>query len=612
MFDEASGALLGAIKKQVLPGGAVRGYQYGAETIGMSSRTIDIQFPEPFTYQSEVPEYTATVNWRAPELYFSSDYVVAIFEAMSLDVPQSHVQVYQWVGDHWVMQDLGSYDGYFYDHLLGWDQFQSQSLMSQVRADLIQNLKEDAPLAGAVASAFNDFLGDEAKLWYNVGDALAHGNIGAAAVAYIKGEIKVLEDVLEDLWNGLIQQLKDIKSLIDNIAGSGHDKWVDAQNQLGSKRQDYINGHPRKVHHITLQDQFFAIASVEEGNTAYLFRKDDVQPGVWHQGAYPVNIYSRHFDMASGDKFVAIHDNASDITYLFAWNEASHQWDRLVKRYPFIGKTREESQFTDQSFDDLLSAHKGQRSGMGAANNVIVVALTDVVGNHGDVWVLHHDENMKWTQHRSSFTNPVPNHDSDPLSVGKYEDARVQVAMGNSFAGIQVYSHLPVPAATLSDLPNQLLASTWTLIQHFLDDTNAKNASYMAHWPEAMNSVSVTHLHSGSGQMGLSANVSGNVFNKVGNAYNLLIGSSDGYAKDDGKNYSFRIDGDPAQSGSLNIKQFSSAYHTNAFAPDITSTTVEAHNHTKKIPKFYQYNPNTAGGQSVDKWSLVAPASNEE
>ncbi len=172
LYNPSTGALYAAIKQQTLPEGVSYAYQYGKQKIEGSATDIEITFPD----NPHNDTFDVDSRWSAPELFYGSDYVVAIFESQDLTQRQSYVKVYQWVGDRWFEKDIGLFKGYFYDRYFAKDQYR-KGVLKGLKENVFKAIEKDYPAAFGVLTGFEDLLKGTGKTLYKVGDDISKWRI---------------------------------------------------------------------------------------------------------------------------------------------------------------------------------------------------------------------------------------------------------------------------------------------------------------------------------------------------------------------------------------------------------------------------------------------------
>ncbi|MFC5048363.1 RHS repeat-associated core domain-containing protein [Aquimarina hainanensis] len=609
LYNAANGALYGAIKQQTLSEGVSYAYHYGKEQIQGSSKDIEIKFPkEPYN-----SKFKLSSKWSAPELFYGSDYVVAIFESQDLTLRQSYVKVYQWIGDRWIEKDIGQFDGYFYDRYYAKDQY-TKGFLKQLKSNVFEAIGNTFPVAAGVLNGFEDALKDTGKTLYKVGDDISHGEIGKAIKDWFEGSFNGLKDIAKDIAAGLEKEVDELILIENQIFGSNETIFLDTQKKLYELRDKDASDNPRKVYHVTLQDHFFALTSSWGGQQVAIVQKNNLVPGEWITNREGVNIMSKFFTFDSGDNFVALLDEVTDFLYIYSWD--GQIWSTYSKPL----KTSFNARITSNSgknnveiaLDGLLGPNGEEpeqrldhRSAINAKNNMIIAVITDSQGINADVNLLYHDENMNWKSKgtqlnkKAALIGDNTHLNTDQLSrfsIFMGRDAKIDVKMGNSFAVLQTYNNEDENIPDVSDIP-----LVGTLIGSFVPDTKKINSTYGITWDENYDNISLTHLHSAAGQSGVESFIVGDVINKIGKSHSLIVGSNDALAPADGKNYAFRYTGSDFLS-----YQIESPYYTGSFANDVSTAIVEGANKAYKIPKFYQYDPN------IEEWGEIGNASQEQ
>ncbi len=612
LYDPSTGALYAAIKQQTLPEGISYAYHYGKQKIKGSSTDIAITFPK----ETENKNYGGIKSpWSAPELFYGSDYVVAIFESQDLTKRLSHVKVYQWIGDRWIEQDLGQYEGYFYDRYQGKDQY-SKSTLKTMKEKIFEVIEDVAPEAMGVINAFEDTLKDEAKTFYKVGDDIVHGQNGDAIKDWYAGQFTALKDIALDIASGFEQEAEQLKILIDGLFGSTAAQFTDHQKKLYEARDKDAAKHPRKTYHITLQDNFFSLTSTWGSSQVIIVHKNPLISGDWKVNPENITLTSKFFTFDSGDNFVVLLDEVTDFIYIYSWDGLIWSTYSRQLRTDFTSRIKSISGKSPlaQTLDivlgtteDTKEAKLDHRSAISAKNNLIIAVITDSHGINADVSLLYHDENMNW-ESKGTQLNKKEAILGDKMDLAIYEekiplfsnllgkDGKIDLKIGNSFAVLQTYDNINEQFPGADDIP-----IIGTFIGDFLPDMKKINSTYGIVWDENYDNIRIDHLHTAAGQTGVESFIVGDVIHKIGKAHSLMVGSSDALAPSDGKNYAFRYTGKRFLSG-----EFASPYYSSGFSNDITSSIVESSDKTAKIPKFHQYDPYS------ESWKEIENASTQE
>ncbi len=605
MYNSVNGALYGVIKQETRPEGVSYAYYYGQKEITEGSKSIEINFPD-FPVN---PKYDVTSKWTAPELFYGPDYVVAIFESQDLDIPQSYVKVYQWVGDKWLEDDIGKFDGYFYDRYFSKDQY-SKGVLSQAKKTLFDNGSKLIPVATGALNGVNDALKDIGKTFYKTGEDISEGNVGKAIEDWVVGELTLLKDITEDLLASFEDEARAIEHVFDELTGNKEALFKDRQRDLYDARVQDESDNPRKVYHVTLQDKFFAMTTSMGGEQVVISRKNELVAGKWITSPEKTKASSKFFTLDSGDNFVVLLDELTDILYLYSWDGLV--WDTALTTLVTDFNKTIISGWKNNIERDLNSLLGGaensenrldHRSAISAKNNMILAVITDSHGVNAEATIFHHDENMNWSSNAEQINKKgvVLNklgtqQKSDNLAavlLGK--DGKIDLKVGNSFAVLQTYDNLDENLPDPSSIP--LIGS---LISDFVPDGKKTNSTYGIVWDEDFDNIHITYLNSGIGQTGVESFIVGDVINKIGRAHSLLIGSNNALFPDDGKNYAFRFNGEE-----FLANEFDSPYYTSGFSNDVTSTLTESSDKAYKTPQFYQFDPNT------DQWGQITNASQE-
>ncbi|CAM1344489.1 coiled-coil domain-containing protein [Tenacibaculum amylolyticum] len=613
LYNPNTGALYGALKQQTLPDGISYGYHYGKQQINGASKNIPITFPD----RIQNPEYpdAERVPWTAPQLFYGTDYVVAIFESMDISNRKSYVKVYQWIGDRWIEDDKGVFDDYFYDNYRAKDGY-TQSIWKSIKEDLGRFIGRIVPLSEAF-NALNNAVTDASKTIYRVGDDLiAKKNVKKAIKDWFDGTGQLIKDVALDV-------LSSLETYFENIFGGN--SFIANLKRLYEKRTKDQEKFPRKVYHITMEKDFFALTRSLGGSQIDIFRKNTLVPGQWDLSREVAKITSKFFTMDSGDNFVVVLDELTDFMYIYSWDGLIWNTDFTVLKSDFDELIETRTHLVEDQLNDVFNLggetelQKAQhRSAITAKNNMILAVITDSYGVNADITIFHHDENMKWNQSNKQVNKkakvaaglaqkenePDEAYSSKIQRLGELlgRDGNIDVDLGNSFAVLQTYSNLDENKyPTISDAPifGDLLAG-------LTPDINKINSTYAIVWSEDYSKISLQHLHSAFGQEGINTFIVGDVINKVGQSHSLLVPNlSDVPAN--GKNYAFRYVGNKEFYG----KEISSPYYTSSFGNDVTSALVEDTDKTYKTPEFYQFNPNALGTRE-NAWSLISNASTEQ
>lgn len=623
VFNYETGALFGAIKSVTIPGGGSYIYRYDKVGIERSSLDFDIPFPANFVYTDEANNRVSEV-WRAPRLFFMNDYVVVLHELNSYDRKVTNVGICTWIGDRWKYQNFGHYEGFFYNryHL---EDYHEKNMVSTIKNSLMTGISQNIPIIGGLMNAFNDDISDMITQYYTIGEDLAEGHVGAAFREFFVGNFNRIKDVVEDVFQAVVDEVEDIDNMVLDIFGIKPHKLD--QLELAKKEEQYAAHNPRKIYHITLQKDFFALASSsgtnDEGDynqDVHIFEKDPLIDGKWARSSMPVMISSKYFDLGSGNEFVTLFDECTDVIYTFT----NHRYRRWVADFIRINQvlTQDEMNATsaitanvgnllqqtfgglpteDQDYLNMLSVNK--RSAIATRNNYILVITSEADGSHARIQMFHHDKNKEWNWARpaeKAFDKTlIPLDAADGMqriAQGLNANSLLQLKAGNSIAALQVYDNLNTEA--YDDVVGFMFGGVGTVdgssdpidplagIQNdFMQDMSAMNATYGIVWNEEMTQLEVNLLHAGIGQTGLKMFVNGNVIQKVGRAYSSLIGSQS--LHENGYNYAFRYNGEK-----FICSKFASDYFTSAMAPDVCSQLVEASDKAYKTPQFRQYYAN--------------------
>ncbi len=610
LYNPETGALYGAIKQYTKPEGISYAYRYGKQKIEGSSTDIEISFPANPINET----YGTTSRWSAPELFYGSDYVVAIFESQDLTKRQSYVKVYHWIGDRWVEKDLGKFKGYFYDRYLSKDQY-TKGVFKQLKEKVFEKIAAVSPVAMSVINGFEDALKGEAKSFYKVGEDVISGDIGTAIQNWYKGQFTVIKDIVLDIASGLEKEAEKLKELIEGEFGSGETQFINHQKELYTARDKDAAKHPRKVYHVTLQDTFFVLVSSEGESQVIISYKNNLVLGEWIQKTEIANLTSKYFTLDSDDEFVAILDEITDFLYIYTWDGHIISTYSRQLRTDFKTKINETTGDTLENAFSSIIGTEGEsveekldhRSAISIKNNLIVAVITDSHGIHADISLLYHDENMNWKL-KGKKINKKATLVGDRIDLNIYKekipllssflgkDGKIDVQAGNSFAVLQTYDNWDQNIPDAGDIP--ILGD---LITHFVPDMKKINSTFGIVWDENYENIQLKHLHTAAGQSEIESFIIGDVIHKVGKAHSLLIGSNDTLAPSDGKNYAYRYTGKEFLS-----KELVSPYYSSGYANDIASTLIESSNKAYKTPQFHQFNPNTL------EWSKIENASEEQ
>ncbi|WP_348704046.1 RHS repeat-associated core domain-containing protein, partial [Tenacibaculum sp. 190524A02b] len=609
LYNTTNGALFGAIKQENMPEGVSYAFQYGKQKITGASKTLPITFPKaPFN-----DKYKVTSRWSAPELFYGNDYVVAIFESQDLTQRKSHVKVYQWIGDRWNEQDLGTFNGYFYDRYPAKDQY-SKGILKQAKGKLFEALGKTpgGQQLNGVINALNDGFSDFGKTLYRTGDDLAHGKVGKAIEDWFKGQGKLIEDVVLDIAASFEKEAEQLVNLIIEGFGTNQQKFIVDQKKLYEQRQKDEANNPRKQYHVVLQDDFFALTTSYGGSEVNIIQKNKLVPGTWNNISKRANLTSKFFSFESGTNFVALLDELTDFLYIYTWDGLiwNIEMTKLNANFNNTIAFKQGKDALENAFDGVFNAPENEenrldhRSAITAKNNMILAVVTDSQGTNAEITIFHHDENRNWTTNGQQInkkaaaakTISLHNTAAERLSAIMGRDGKLDVKMGNSFAVLQTYDNLDENLPDVGDIP-----LVGNLISGFVPDMKKINMTYGITWDENFENINLEFLHAAAGQTGVESFVVGDVINKIGKAHSLLVGSNNGLDAEDGKNYAFRYDGNQFLG-----KQFSSPYYTSGFANDVVSTLTESDDKAFKTPQFYQYDPNTNG------WTLINKASQEQ
>ena len=603
LYDVTTGALYGAIKCRTLPTGLSYGYHYGKEKMNGSSKAIAITFPAaPYNSKYEVHS-----KWSAPELFYGSDYVVAIFESQDLTLRKSFVRVYHWVGDRWESQDIGEYSGYFYDRYFAKDQY-SKGVISNIESAIGNGISTALPALSGILQGLNDlFRGN--KRMYKVMEDSTNGQHLQAFKDFIEGEGDMFKDVALDIAAGFEKEAEIFKGFIDELVGDKATLFVDHQKKLYEARDKDEIKHPRKEYHISLHSNFFTLTAPFMGNELLIVQKDDLHSGIWKTHSKLIAITSKFFKIESSANFIAVLDEVTDLLYVYSWDGLI--WNTHItqlkadfnpKITSIVGKNSLEIAL-DGLFGNTGEAPEqrlSHRSSIAVRNNMILAIVTDSHGTNIEATIYWHDENMTWSHH-SQFINKKAKilHDYNHLAITQLQrisgmlgrDSKIDVKLGNSFGVLQVYDNLDENILQPEDLP--IIGS---IIGSLKPDYRKINNTYGLVWDEDYQNIRLEYLHSSIGQDGIETFVVGDVINKIGHVHSLIIGSSG----DNGKNHMFRYNGETFLKHAVN-----SPYYSSGFGNDISSAVVES-GASFKTPKFYQYDPNT------ERWTIIDNTSQEQ
>ena len=604
LYDVTTGALYGAIKRRTLPTGLSYGYHYGKEKMNGSSKAIAITFPAaPYNSKYEVHS-----KWSAPELFYGSDYVVAIFESQDLTLRKSFVRVYHWVGDRWESQDIGEYSGYFYDRYFAKDQY-SKSVISNLEKSIMDVLKRVNPGLETELNQLNDFFTDETKRIIKVGNDIAHGSFDKAIKDFFVGMFDTFKDAKLDIAAFYEKEIEILKTYVDELTGNKAALFVDHQKQLYEARDMMIAKYPRKKYHISLASNFFTLVNTSLGHEVLIVQKQSERNGSWLTHSESTAITSKFMSLGSGENFVSALDEVTDMLYIYSWDGLI--WNTHVTQLKADFNTKITSNTGKNNVElalDGLFGNTGEsaeqclshRSSIAVKNNAILTVITDSHGINIEVNILWHDENMGWHSSGKQLNKRallLSKHQSVAVSqlqrISKHlgRDGKIDVKLGNSFGVLQVYDNFDENILQPEDLP--IIGS---LIGDFKPDYKKFNSTYAIVWDEAYSNIRIQHLHSASAQDGIETFVVGDVINKIGRAHNLIVGNTG----DNGKNHMFRYNGKDFLSHVIN-----SPYYSSGFGNDISSVVVESNDKIYKTPQFYQYDPHT------EQWTIIENASQE-
>lgn len=621
IFSSATSALYGAIKSITIPGGGSYIYKYDEVQIAGSSLTFDIPFPTDVNYTDEVNN-DVTVGWLAPKLFFMNDYVVVIHEINAHDRKLSNIGTCTWIGDRWEYQDFGNFEGLYYDRYHN-EAYHEKNMINTIKTSLLSGLSSRAPIVGGLMNAFNDAISDDIANLYTEVEDLARGDVGAAIRDYFKGEFKIMEDIVLDIIAALETEFENYEYNIQDLLGiRTHES---SEQQLVNDHADYISKNPRKKYHIALQKDFFSIASaqgeLQDGNVnqaVHIFEKDPLVQGKWDRFSKPIRVTSKYFDLHAGNEFVTVFDECSDGMFTFT-KDSYLDWKGSFFRINQVLSDEEVTNVSaitagidvgiqeafgsmsdvDKEYLNMLSVNK--RSTIAARNNFIIVTTSEADGANARIQMFHHNKNNVWNWRSPAEVRfdktliPIDVAQGlQALSDGLGLNSVLELKTGNSIAALQVYDNLNMEALNdilevttggvgATDGSTDPINPLSTIQSDFLQDMSAMNATYGIVWNEDMTNIDVQLLHASIGQTGIKTYINGNVIQKIGKAYSLLVGSHD----DNGMNYAFRYDGEK-----FVTSKFASQYFTSAMAPDVASQMIESADKAYKTPVFSQYNAN--------------------
>jgi hypothetical protein len=564
IFNASNGALFGAIKSVILPTGGSHIYRYDRQEIPGSNRVFDILSPtDPGTVKYDGA--TITVGWQKPKLFFGTDYVVIARELKSYQRKKTHLAVCQWIGGKWEYQELGIFEGHVYDKYHAMDYY-DPTFLQTLKAKIFEQL-EQIPVVKETLKILKDTTDNMVKTYVNVGTDLAHGEIGKAIKDFAEGEWNQIKTLVEDLWNGLKEEIENIEHFFVGLFGhflheSAAQAYAEREAELKEKDDKYNQENPREEYHITLQDSFFALATSYAGKSVYVFHKDSLQPGHWLHHWVPVTIVSKHFQIASGDQFVAVLDQLTDILYTFTY-DGEYAWTGGVQRL-----TNNES-----------GAEK--RASMTAMNNYLLTVVADARGLNTEFRLYHHEESGEW----KVPTVKTLNQGLIPVGGSGHEGVTyLRLYPSNAFAALEVYNHLENGATVVENWFNFLSIGGEMVdrfVHRFVPDATKLNATYGLVWNKEFSDLEIKLLHLGTGEDGTQLVLAGDVINKIGRDHSLLVGNK-------GDTYAYRYDGI-----GFTKAQFQNDYFPTTFSPTIITQVVENSDKTKKITKFSRYLPNT-------------------
>lgn len=621
LLNEQNGALYGALKTETQPTGLTYLYQYSKQNQENSMREIDLTFPQNATYTSYLLDHQSSTSWYAPNLFFGTDYVVALYEPINLDYNYTHLQIYQWIGEKWVLSFEERLNGKYYDNYKPLDYY-SPDIMASVKQRVMSEIDKYCPLLGAAASALSNYISGSIKPFVIAGKDLEEGRIDKAIVDFFKGEYYDRnKELFKDIVNGFEKDAELIKKSIVNMSGDLNLIYTDKLKELNDKYTKYVAENPRKEFHITLQNDFFALTTssfistdnVPQNMTIY--RKNDIVEGKWDKTIKPEKISGKFVQLQSGEKFISLLDEITDFVYIYSWD--GEYWNTHTEYMSFdaySSLTNEQLQqifgssdlfklkdFNISNQDYLNSANQERtrhqslcRSSIGANKNFICSVVSRMTDEKMLVKMIYHDEDMNWFSKEQLLlrgitvdaTNPVS---GIPLVLNQALlslDANILVQPSSSFAAIQTYSALEPNFSP--EMPD--LIGINEIINELIPDTRKINNTFAVTWDKDFNNIKLNHLHSGVGQTDVRVSVVGNVINKIGRANNPIVGKNARIVSEDGVNYTFRYDG-----VRFTTKKSYSDYLSQAMGSDIVSVSnvKSAGELEKMITDFYEYDPNT-------------------
>ncbi len=628
LFNQENGALFGALKSQTTVEGATYRYQYGEIEIENSGLDRLIEFPDTLVYDSQYgwENGMAKSSWKAPQLFFGTDYVVAIFEPIALDARISHVQVYQWLGDRWKLAYNELLPAIFYDNYKELDDY-DQGFLSNLKGDVMQDINENIPMIGGFLNAFNDGIKERVVTLEKGVEDFGKGKIGEGLKEFFLGGFEALGEALKDIAVGFKKTFDHLGDIIIAATGTDKDNYDRLQRDLYEKNQTYEEKFPRKEYHITLQSDFFALASSDRSAPLWIFRQSDLDKTKWNKSVKTLNLpgkyfpkttedstkinTGKYFTLASGDKFLTVLDEMLDLVHIYFWdgevwqtqvtgldmgNTRAYSTTELKKIYGFADyKNIENWRINPDSekyklFQDANAAKiqktKEIRSALSATNNVIVAALMNNAGDDIKVYIMHHDEHFNWEIQSEEIQLLPENTQGQGQAKAMYEamfsqEGKMVLQAGASMASLQTYTNLD---PNIFKLPGDLIPIVGNLVDDFVADYRKYNATIGIFWDEDYK-PQIEYLHQGIAQSSITTNLSGNVIHKQGKSKSLIENSNDALFPDDGKNFAFHFSGN-----NFTLFKFPSPYKSNAISPTITSGVLESG--MDKNPVFYQFDAN--------------------
>lgn len=601
-FNPSNSALFGALKSYITPEGTSYLYEYNELTIKDSKREIDLIFPEKLQYLSYVGS-TQWTHWSAPELFFSGDYVVALYEPIALDCKKTYLQVYEWLGDHWTKSKDELLDGYYYNYYLPYD-YVAASAIDSFRDKVMGKIME-IPILSGWLNAMGDQIKDEVKGLVNIAQDLGHLDPEKAVEDFFSACGNVVTDVVKDFEYDLDRIAGEIEELNcqTNTDPNNNCRYDFMMKDLYEKQAKALELYSRKEYHITLQKDFFALVSLRASNDILIYEKDPILESTWTKSAEGFQSSSQNFTMSSGENFVSVLDETSDALYIYSRNGRLWTTDFL-----WLDMNGTKMNVATTTADQISSHHSRYRSAMTANSNLITVTMKSPNVSDGvKVFLIYPDETMKWhvNSEKVLVNRGLSEEAADVHDAIFGFDGTMVLRSGNSFAALQCYNHLnSAISEVISDVetfvPPLMIGKMLfgSLIDDFVPDYKKVNTTYGITWDTNYQNIRVAFLHSGIGQTDVGIRVDGNTINKIGRAHSLIVGSNDALFPEDGENYSFRYNGN-----SFLKHQFSSKYYTSAFGPDLSST-VNSNGASYKTPHFYQYNANNVFDVSAQNQKL--------